>query len=653
MRRIENAFIPTPDGERLAVQVWAPDHRAPVVLESIPYRKRDRYRAYGEYWGRTLAERGIAYARLDVRGSGDSTGILTDEYLPTEQQDNVAAIAWLAQQDWCDGAVGMRGVSWGGFSTLQAAALRPPALKAIMPMCASDRRFWEDAHFVGGAFGLTGLKWATSFKMVAAGPPDPVLTADWLEVWKSRLAASGPVAARWLSHQSEDDFWTQGSVGFDPDAIACPVYLVGGLADPYRNFIPRLMRDLQVPRKALLGPWRHGYPSPAAPGPGLDWASEEARWWRQHLLGEETGVMTGPAMWTYLPERTAAAMGGVPLPGRWAGVNLEHFSHPPAVLSAILDDPDEADSSRPGDRPPGRLLIMTEASARRRTGPRAVPDDPRIGLGAAEWVPFHTREEPTEQSADDGLSLVFETDALAESFELLGRARLSATVRTDQPAAHLAARLCQVDREGRSWLVAYALLNLAFRREGGTPELLPVDEAVEVVLDFPFTAHHFGAGERIRLSLSQSLWPLVWPAPRPAHVELIVARLDIPRGPERGAEIPFPIAPALAAPEDPEAGPVFATDTDSLRETWPVAAQTVDGVNITSSGPNTHLTQDAWRARSVTRYERKGAILEMEAEVSLTATPDAFTVAERVIGRLDGAVVGDVAHQTTTPRLWS
>ncbi len=175
VREIENDWIETADGVRLAVSLWLPDmaERAPVVLESIPYRKRDSTRGYSSWWGRKLAERGVAYARLDCRGSGDSGGFLRDEYLPQEQADNVTAIGWLAAQPWCNGAVGMRGVSWGGFSTLQAAALAPPALKAIMPMCASDRRYTDDAHYVGGAFALTGLKWATSFKAVMAGPPDP------------------------------------------------------------------------------------------------------------------------------------------------------------------------------------------------------------------------------------------------------------------------------------------------------------------------------------------------------------------------------------------------------------------------------------------------------------------------------------------------
>ena len=273
VRAIENDWIVMPDGARLAVSLWLPETAGPVpvVLEAIPYRKRDSTRGYSSYWGRELARRGVAYARLDGRGSGDSDGLLRDEYLPQEQSDAADAIAWLAAQPWCDGAVGMRGVSWGGFATLQTAVLAPPALKAIMSFCASDRRYADDAHYVGGAFALTGLKWAASFKAVMAGPPDPeIFGPDWEAAWMARLDATPAIAAEWLRHQREDAYWRQGSVCEGYELIRCPAYLVGGWVDPYNEAIPRLMAGLKVPAKALIGPWQHGYPAPATPGPGLD-----------------------------------------------------------------------------------------------------------------------------------------------------------------------------------------------------------------------------------------------------------------------------------------------------------------------------------------------------------------------------------------------
>ena len=159
---IEHVWMPMADGARLSARLFLPKGSGktpvPAVLEYIPYRKRDAYRGHDTAWGHQLASHGVAYVRLDVRGSGDSEGVLVDEYDQPELQDGVAAIAWIAAQPWCSGAVGMRGISWGGINSLQIAALRPPALKAIMALGCSDNRYTNDAHYVGGALGHTNLQ---------------------------------------------------------------------------------------------------------------------------------------------------------------------------------------------------------------------------------------------------------------------------------------------------------------------------------------------------------------------------------------------------------------------------------------------------------------------------------------------------------------
>ncbi len=403
VRMIENDWIGLSDGERLAVQLWIPESAsarpAPVVIEYIPYRKRDAYRLYDLYWGQQLAQYGIAYARVDTRGSGDSSGVLVDEYLPLEQRDAAEAIAWLAARPWCNGRVGMRGVSWGGFSTLQAAALAPPALKAIMPMCASDMRYTDDAHYIGGALGLTDLKWAASFKVVMAAPPDPEITGpDWETAWRRRLDATPPIAATWLRHQRNDAYWRQGSVATDYAAIRCPVYVVGGLVDAYGNQIPRLLTGLRTPRKALIGPWKHGYPSPASPGPGLAWAFEEVRWWDHWLNGVDTGIMDEPMVRVFMPDATASRTAGGPLPGRWIA---ETAWPPPSVAPRGLH-PIDGGRLGPDPGPPSQVEFVA---------------DRVVGLTKAEWVPFAASELPGDQSPDDALSLVFDTGALDRDTE--------------------------------------------------------------------------------------------------------------------------------------------------------------------------------------------------------------------------------------------
>ncbi|HVN02401.1 MAG TPA: CocE/NonD family hydrolase [Caulobacteraceae bacterium] len=647
VREIENAWIAMPDGVRLAVSLWLPDipERAPVVLEYIPYRKRDSTRAYARFWGRQLAAAGIGYARVDIRGSGDSGGLLTDEYLPLEQADAAQVIAWLAKQSWCNGAVGMRGVSWGGFATLQAAAAGPPALKAIMPMCASDRRFIDDAHYIGGSFALTGLKWATAFKTVMAGPPDPELFGDgWADEWRRRLEAAPPIAAQWLAHQREDPYWRQGSVGFDPGRIRCPVYLVGGWADPYNDTIPRLMERLTVPAKAVIGPWGHGYPAPAAPGPGLTWIDEETRWWRRWLLGEETRVMAGPRIWAFMPEASPAeALPGM-IPGRW----ISELTWPPATTPLTLHLSD------------GRLSAEAAPPAEAK-----ISSDVVVGLETPEWCPFSLAQYPQEQSSDDLRSLAFETDPLPSPLEIFGTPRLRLRLTASAPVAQIAARLTEVDADGRSWLVSYGALNLTHRESHAEPTPLQPDAFYEVELPLYVTARRFRAASRLRLALSGGLWPLLWPAPAPFTLTLALghASFTLPVR-EPGDEPDFPMAMHPARPTREAIGPTIdrARTADGRARISEAAAPSENliaetGTTIARDGANVEAEMRAggsgscrWRAWQSVRWRRDGWDCAVESEIEVTSDGDAFHVRERLAARQDGEPLFERETVSEVPR---
>ncbi len=594
---------------------------------------------------RKLAEHGVAYARLDCRGSGDSGGLLRDEYLPQEQADNVTAIAWLAAQPWCNGAVGMRGVSWGGFSTLQAAALSPPALKAIMPMCASDRRYTDDAHYVGGAFALTGLKWATSFKAVMAGPPDPaVFGPGWEAEWMARLEAAPAIAAEWLRHQREDDYWRQGSVGFDPAAIRCPVYLVGGWIDPYNEMIPRLLERLRVPTKALIGPWQHGYPSPATPGPGLDWAFEEVRWWKQHLAGESTGIMDEPRVRTFLPEQSAIEAAPGEIAGRW----VAEPAWPPATAT--------------------RNLRLSDGRLGSTAGQGVVEHRDRgvVGLATPEWVPFAAATYPQEQSADDAGSLVFDSDPLDAPLDVLGTPVLSLRIAADRPVARLAARLCEVTPDGRSHLVTYGVLNLTHRDSHAEPTPLTPGWFYDVALPLYLTGRRLRAGSRLRLAISESLWPLLWPSPAPVTLSLDLAHaaLELPVRPEPVAEAPMPISLAPGSPSsgrgDPSVVRQMADDgVARYEEIWPLADSTIGatGTRIERSGANVEASilpgnpeSCRWRVWHTARYARDDWDCTLEAEAELTSDVTTFHLVEKLTAKRGGAVVFEREHRSAIPR---
>src|ERR1700690_521938 len=217
VRSIELAWIPMADGRRLAARLWLPrdaeSRPVPAILEYIPYRRRDGTRARDEETQPWIAAQGYDCARVDIAGSGDSDGLIHDEYLKQEQDDALEIIAWLARQPWCSGNVGMIGISWGGFNGLQVAARRPPGLKAIITLCSTDDRYADDVHFIGGALLQNNLTWGAAMLAYMTRSPDPALVGErWRDMWLERLRNVPLFPAEWLAHQRRDEFWKHGSV---------------------------------------------------------------------------------------------------------------------------------------------------------------------------------------------------------------------------------------------------------------------------------------------------------------------------------------------------------------------------------------------------------------------------------------------------------
>ncbi|MEQ8370744.1 MAG: CocE/NonD family hydrolase, partial [Alphaproteobacteria bacterium] len=315
-------WIEMPDGARLAATIWRPkdsDSRpVPAILEYVPYRRHD-FTALGDSrhhpW---FAGQGYASVRVDCRGSGDSDGIMYDEYLARELQDGADVIAWLAKQPWCSGSVGMMGISWGGFNALQVAALNPPALKAIITCCSTDDRYADDIHYMGGCHITEQLNWASTMFGFNSRPPDPAVVGErWRDMWIERLEKNAPWILEWTSHQRRDAHWTHGSVCEDFAAIRCAVYAVGGWSDGYSNAIPRLLAGLSVPRKGLIGPWGHNYPWNGRPGPAIGGLQDFTRWWDHWLKDEDSGMMDEPMLRAWLHDLTPPAPQYAELPGRW------------------------------------------------------------------------------------------------------------------------------------------------------------------------------------------------------------------------------------------------------------------------------------------------------------------------------------------------
>jgi uncharacterized protein len=535
VRIIEHTSIPLKDGTKLAARIWLPDdaeqHPVPAILEYLPYRKRDGTYERDALTYPYLAGHGYAGVRVDIRGSGESEGLLSDEYAQQEQDDALEVIAWLAAQPWCSGAVGMMGISWGGFNGLQVAARRPPALKAIVTICSTDDRYADDVHYMGGAKLTAGFGWASFFFGAMCHPPDPALVGDrWRAMWLRRLENVPLFLEIWTRHQRRDAYWWHGSVCEDFNAIQCPVYAVGGWTDGYTNAIPRLLERLAVPRKGLIGPWAHAYPHFALPGPQIGFLQEMLRWWDHWLKGEETGVMDEPMLRAWMTDSVKPAPYHETLPGRWV--------------------------SEPSWPPPGNTshrLFLTDDGLRPSSGSltaRAVCSPQTVGKQAGSWCPFgRASDQAGDQREDDSRSLVFETEVLDSPVEILGAAILTLDVASDRPIANLAVRLCDVHPSGESLRVSYGVLNLTHRDSHETPSPLVPGQRYQVRVKLNDAGAVFPAGHRIRLALSTTYWSTIWPAPETATLTVFGGTLDLPVRPTRADSLPSLPGPETATPE--------------------------------------------------------------------------------------------------------
>ncbi|HWA45189.1 MAG TPA: CocE/NonD family hydrolase, partial [Hypericibacter adhaerens] len=323
VREIENAWIEMSDGCRLAARIWLPEgaetQKVPAILEYLPYRKRDGTAVRDQLTHPYFAAHGYACLRVDMRGNGESDGLMWDEYLKQEQDDAIEILDWIARQPWSNGKAGMIGISWGGFNGLQVAARRPAPLKAVVSICSTADRYADDIHYKGGCLLNENFGWASTMLSYSSRPPDPALVGGnrWRDIWLTRLENQPFLAPLWLRHQRRDAYWKRGSVCEDYAAIEAAVLSIGGWHDGYRNTISHLVANVKAPVKGIVGPWIHKYPHFAAPQPAIGFLQEALRWWDRWLKDIDTGVEADPAYRAYVMDSVRPARWHDERPGRW------------------------------------------------------------------------------------------------------------------------------------------------------------------------------------------------------------------------------------------------------------------------------------------------------------------------------------------------
>ena len=516
IQEIENMEIILSDGCRLSARVWMPidatEHPIPAILEYLPYRKRDGTCARDALTHPYFAKRGYACVRVDMRGNGDSQGLMEDEYTEQELKDGVEVIYWLANQDWCSGSVGMMGISWGGFNALQIAALDPAPLKAIITLCSTVDRYADDIHYKGGCLLNENLGWGSTMWAYSSRPPDPALVGEnWREMWLERLNAQPFLSASWLRHQQRDAYWQHGSVCEDYSAITAATLAVGGWGDSYKNAVPQLVENLTSPVKGIVGPWVHKYPHFAVPEPRIGFLQEALRWWDKWLKGIETGVENDPAYSVYLMDGVRPKTWYNSRCGRW--INEYDWPKGPVLKSMYLG---QGNTLNPDPTRINDILSSPQT----------------CGMSSGEYCAIWLGPEmPDDQRGDDAVSLCYDSEQMGEDCDIVGAAKVKLRLKSDTPDGQVAVRLNHIHPDGASTRVTYGVLNLAQRDNHARANALPIGQEIEISFDLDHIAYRIPKGHKLRIAISNAYWPLLWPMPEASTLTISHGEVQLPISP--------------------------------------------------------------------------------------------------------------------------
>ena len=572
---VREVSIPMKDGVRLSATLFMPapkqsGEKFPAVLEYLPYRKDEMtsHIRVHDYFVR----RGFVSARVDIRGTGRSEGHLPDrEYSQVEQEDAEQVIAWLAHQDWSNGSVGMFGISWGGFNSLQLAMRNPPGLKAIIAICATEELFLEDVHFMDGMMHVD--EYELNVDLLNALTRSPDFPTD-----EASLAArfdAPPWFVMYKQHPRAGEFWDQPVRPLS--SIKIPVFLIGGMLDGYRDSIPRMLQQIQAPTKALLGPWNHSEPDDAVPGPAIEWRDQAVEWWTHWLKPDAKQPLSGPRLAVYMNHWYPPDMAIRQIPGEWRS---EEGWPPKDQHSQTLYFSGDHSLTAAATQPARHELIFRPASTAEAGGPD-----------------FWWGDVYPDQRSVDAFSLVYDSTPLSQSLSILGRPRVCLQAAASAPSAEWFVRLSDIAPDGSATLVAGAGVNGAHRQSPRDPLPLAPGQEYNLCFDLHLTSWVFPSDHRIRVAVSNEMWPMIWPTPYAMTTSLRLggddgSRIDLPVVPNAS---PSPI-PALRAPEP-------STDAEAAKSSELNLSSNVPGLSWrVSHDPALQQSTVDWRGGSTDDY---------------------------------------------------
>ena len=655
---ITEVSITMPDGIRLAADIYWPagadkKDRFPILLEYLPYRKdENRARNYSLY--SYFLEHGYLVVRVDMRGTGNSEGItIPYEYSDIELDDGEEVIDWLSQQEWSTGSVGMFGISWGGFNSIQMAMRNPPALKAFVALMATEYLYQEDVHYMDGIM-VAGDSWMMSNDLYNSlpGAPDFKMDEEWL---RNRFNVE-PSVYTYMRQQRDGAFWDRASAKGQYEKIRIPGYHIGGWYDGYRNSLPRMLENVQAPVKAMIGPWDHYFPHNAWPKPQIEWRHEAVRWFDQWLKGEDTGILKEPAFAVYVrnyhpPDPDLDQVRGY---WRWEdGWPIERIENHSWYAHA-----DHSLSTEPAGNATHSMTYK-----------------PSIGLEGGGPTMWWGSIAPDQQPMDE-YSLVYDSEILDAPLEILGRPIARLRVSANATRANWVVRVSDVAPDGQVTQVVGAAFNGTHRISAREPSDIVPGEDFDLNIDLHFTSWVFPKGHRIRIAVSNAIWPMLWPTPMQMKSTLAIggnngARIDLPvilPGEEYTPNFKEPSSnPALSGYEvidsgnisgyaainsiqhDPDTGEAFgvATNTGATQYPWGIE-RFEEKIEHRTSDENPAYTSVVGRYKIT--EELKDRTLDFEQNVEFKSDEDNFYLTFHRWVSVNGELYKEKAWQEVIPR---
>lgn len=658
----ESVFVRQPDGVRLHLLLFLPASakagtRVGTALDADPYRREPS--SGGARNQEYFAARGIAGAYLAVRGSGTSEGIPSDEYAADEIEDTGRIVDWISKQPWSNGNVGMHGISYSAFNSVWvAAALKPPALKAIFVRAGTHNRYTDDIHYPGGTMVMVNNAWALGMLTSNATPGAPDYAIDSkasLDRWNTP-----PWLQVFLRHQTDGPHWQRGSLWPDYGRLTTPTFLAGGYLDKYQNFVPLIMRHAPAVTMGILGPWHH---SMTWPGPAVNWNALMTRWFDHWLNGRDTGMLREPRVTFYMPGwQRQSFRSRDDVPGEWRTMaDWPAATFAPAERLYLRPSPEVpvAQALR-APIPPGRGGGLSGLAGRAS----ALRLDYRPGRGGTDQSFGPTSSNGyygIDHRDEDAYGLCFDTEPLREPVEILGFVRANLFVSATAPIANWIVRLHDLAPDGTSYLITRGFLNGTHRASHEKPEPLVPDQVYEIGLELMCTGYRFAPGHRIRVVVANADFPVIWPSPypmtttlytggdRPSHVALPV----LPPGRSK------PVAAPLAGggPAEPLADRRSADSVrrylmtrdysnGDVRAEFQLGSQTI----VCRVNENDPAAASLDVTANVRNQAADGRVIETRATGSLSSTAERFTLDMQATLLANGREIRSKTWHDATPR---